>query len=131
MDSFLDPNNRIGVVGATINPEKWGYKVYTHLRNEGLDVYPINPKYEEIEGAECFPDVASVTSGLDVVVMVVPPEVTEEVVEDCFDTGIRQIWMQPGSESEDAIAFCKVHGIQVVFDACMVTDGLKQEFALE
>lgn len=131
MDSFLDPSNAIGIVGATENRDKWGYKVYAHLRDEGLDVYPINPKYEEIDGAECFPEVGAVTSGLDVVVTVVPPDVTEEVVEQAYDAGVRKVWMQPGSESEEAIEFCKLHGMQIVHDACMVTDGLGQQFAIE
>ncbi len=130
MESFLDPDNRIGVVGATTNPEKWGYKVFMHLVNQGLDVVPINPKYEEIEGNECFPDVESVVGGLDMVVTVVPPEVTEQIVQECFEAGIKKVWMQPGSESEEAIDFCKENGIEVVHDACMVQDGLGQEFVV-
>ena len=130
MQSFLDPDNRIGVVGASANPDKWGHKVYMHLRNEGLDVYPINPNYEELEGAECFAHVADVLTGLDVVVTVVPSDVTEEVVEECLEAGIRRVWMQPGSESDEAIEFCKANGMEVVHDACMVTDGMQQEFNL-
>jgi predicted CoA-binding protein len=130
VESFLDPDNRIGVVGVSKDTSKWGYRLFTHLRDQGLDVYPINPKYEEIDGAECFADVASVTTGLDVVVTVVPPDITEEIVEQCLEAGIRRVWMQPGSESEDAIEFCKLNGMEVVHDACMVTDGLQQEFSV-
>jgi uncharacterized protein len=130
MESFLDPANRIGVVGVSTDTKKWGYKVWKHLLEEDWDVYPINPKYEEIEGHECFPSISSIGGGLDMVITVVPPEVTEEIVEECAEVGIKRIWMQPGSESEDAILLCKENGIEVVHDACMVTDGLKQEFAV-
>ena len=128
MQSFLDPDNRIGVVGVSVDTTKWGYRVYVHLKEQGLDVYPINPKYDEIEGSECFPDVGSVTTGLDVVVTVVPPDVTEEIVEQCLEAGVRRVWMQPGSESDEAVEFCKAQGMEVVHEACMVTDGLKQDF---
>jgi hypothetical protein len=128
MESFLDPDNRVGVVGVSKDKSKWGYRVYRHLKDEGLNVYPINPKYVEIDGEECFPDVGSVMDGLDVAVTVVPPEVTEEIVEQCLSAGIQRVWMQPGSESDEAIEFCKESGIEVVHDACMVTDGMKQEF---
>ena len=128
MESFLNPDNRIGVVGVSKDKEKWGYRLYVHLRDEGLNVYPVNPKYVEIDGQECFPDVTSVDDGLDVVVTVVPPEVTEEVVEQCVDAKIGRVWMQPGSESDEAVEYCKKNGIEVVHDACMVTDGFKQTF---
>lgn len=129
MESFLDANNRIGVVGVSKDTAKWGYRVWKHLLEDGWDVYPINPKYEEVEGNECYPSLGAVASGLDMVITVVPPEVTEEIVEECLEAGVKRVWMQPGSESEEAILFCKENGIEVVHDACMVSDGLKQEFA--
>ena len=92
MESFLNPDNRIGVVGVSKDTSKWGYRVYFHLKEEGLNVYPINPKYVEIDGQECFPDVMSVDDGLDVVVTVVPPEVTEEVVGQCAEARIGRIF---------------------------------------
>ena len=54
MESFLDQDNRVGIVGVSKDTSKWGYRVYVHLLKEGLNVYPINPKYPEIDGNECF-----------------------------------------------------------------------------
>ena len=39
--------------------------------------------------------------------MVVPPAVTEAAVAECVRLGIKQIWMQPGAESEAAVAACR------------------------
>ena len=47
MESFLDPDNRIGVVGATQNKDKWGYKVFMHLKNEG-DEQIWHPLFESV-----------------------------------------------------------------------------------
>ena len=43
-----------------------------------------------------------------------PPEVTERVVGDAIRHGIEHIWMQPGAESEAAIAACREAGINVI-----------------
>jgi len=53
-----------------------------------------------------------------VVDIVVPPQVTEEIVRQCAELGLGRVWMQPGSESEEAIRFCQEKGIRVVHDAC-------------
>jgi len=61
---------------------------------------------------------------------VVPPKVTEKIVEECKDLGIKRVWMQPGSESEKAIKFCEEHGINVTYNACFLIDRLKQKPSL-
>ncbi|MEM4888996.1 MAG: CoA-binding protein, partial [Thermosphaera sp.] len=58
----------------------------------------------------------------DVVVTVVPPQVTELVVEECKELGVRKIWMQPGSESEKAVEYCEKNNIAVVHGACIMIE---------
>lgn len=57
---------------------------------------------------------------VDVVDIVVPPHITEQIVKECKQIGITKVWMQPGSESEEAIIFCKDNGIEVVYDNCIM-----------
>jgi hypothetical protein len=59
---------------------------------------------------------------LDVVDVVVPPKVTDAVVKTCKKLGIRKVWMQPGSESEAAISFCREKGIDVVHGVCVMVE---------
>jgi hypothetical protein len=63
----------------------------------------------------------------DVVDVVVPPRVTEAVVKDCNRLGIKRVWMQPGSESEMAIKFCKDNNISVIFGKCIMVERHKRE----
>ncbi len=126
MEDFLDRKNKIAVIGVSNNHEKWGYKVYRSLKNSGFKVYPVNPKHEKIDSDRCYPDLRSIPEKIDEVITVVPPEITENVVKICKELGIRKVWMQPGSESEDAIRFCEENGINVIHDACFVVDGLKK-----
>jgi len=125
---FLNHENQIGFVGATKQKEKWGYKKFKELKDAGFRVYPINPKYDEIYGEKCYSSLNSLIGFLnnkpDLVITVIPPEVTEKVVEQCKEFGINKIWMQPGSESKKAIDFCEENNIEVVHGVCIVVDAL-------
>lgn len=125
---FLRRDNIIAVVGATVNKDKWGYKVFKTLRGVFPRLYPVNPKYKEVLGNRCYPNLKELPEKPDTVIAVVPPGVTEKVVNECKELGIRKLWMQPGSESRKAIEFCKRNGIDCVFNACFVVDGLKRGF---
>jgi len=127
---FLNKSNTIGFVGATVQKEKWGYKKYKKIKDAGFKVYPINPKYDEIDGDRCFPNLNSLINFLnkkpDFVITIIPPKITEKIVEQCKEVGINKIWMQPGSESEKAIDFCEENDIEVVHGTCIVVDALQK-----
>ncbi|RLJ08786.1 MAG: CoA-binding protein [Candidatus Aenigmatarchaeota archaeon] len=124
MKEFLNKKNKIAIVGVSANPEKWGYKIFIKLKSLGFSVYPINPKHKSIEGNPCYPSLKDLPEKPDVVITVVPPKVTEQIVKQCAELGIKRVWMQPGSESKKATGFCKKHNIQVIYNACFVVDGL-------
>ncbi|KYH38882.1 MAG: conserved hypothetical protein containing CoA-binding domain [Candidatus Bathyarchaeota archaeon B26-1] len=117
---FIDKRNVIAVVGASRNPEKYGHKVYKDLKEAGYRVYPVNPNASEILGDKCYPNLESLPERPDVVTVVVPPRVTEKIVKACKELGIWRVWMQPGSESERAIRFCRETGIKVVHGVCIM-----------
>ena len=127
---FLNRENTIGFLGATIQKEKWGYRKYKKLKDAGFQVYPINPKYDVVDGDRCFPNLKSLIEFLrrnpDFVITIIPPKVTEKIVEQCILLGVSKIWMQPGSESEKAIHLCKENGIEVVHGICIVVDALNK-----
>jgi predicted CoA-binding protein len=106
------------VVGASQDRSKFGNRVFRSLRDAGYIVFPVNPKGGMLEGAQVYPSLAELPEPPEVVDMVVPPAVTEQVVEEAHRLGLTRIWMQPGAESEAAIAYCHEHGIEVVHDAC-------------
>jgi predicted CoA-binding protein len=123
--AFLTKKNVFAVVGASRDPRKYGYQVYKDLKNAGYEVYPVNPKAQEILGDKCYPSLENLSIKPDVVDVVVPPEVTEQVVETCKKLGIKKVWMQPGSESGDAIKFCEENGIQIVHGMCVMIERAK------
>ncbi len=123
--AFLDKRNVFAVVGASRDPKKYGYQVYKDLKSSGYRVYAVNPNTPEILGDKCYPSIENLPVKPDVVNVVVPPKVTETVVKTCKKLGITKVWMQPGSESENAIRFCEENGIDVVYGACVMMERAK------
>jgi len=117
---FLRKQNVFAVVGVSKNPAKYGHQVYKDLKEAGYVVYAVNPNIDAVLGDRCYHTLSELPEKPDVVDTVVPPAVTEKVVEECKELGITRVWMQPGSESELAIRFCSRNGIKVVHDVCVM-----------
>lgn len=120
IEDYLRKQNVFAIVGVSTNPEKYGHQVYKDLKEAGYVVYAINPHIDEVLGDRCYHSLSELPEKPDVVDTVVPPEVTEEIVKECKELGIKRVWMQPGSESENAIRFCEENDINVVHDVCVM-----------
>jgi len=116
---FMD-QKRFAVVGATDDAEKYGHQIFKNLKNRGYEVYPVNPRLKELEGIRCYPSLADIPVKVDVVDFVVPPNVTEEILKKCKELRLSCVWLQPGSESEAAIAFCHNNNLKVVHGVCVM-----------
>ncbi|KLU62890.1 CoA binding domain protein [Peptococcaceae bacterium CEB3] len=108
------------VIGVSLDPAKYGNKVYFQLKKAGYTVYGVNPKLQEIEGERIYPNLAALPVKPDSVSVVVPPKATEQVVQDCITLGIKRVWMQPGSESAEAIRQGGENGLDVIHDQCVL-----------
>ena len=117
---FLRKQNVFAVVGVSKNPAKYGHQVYLDLKEAGYVVYAVNPNIDEVLGDRCYHSLGELPEMPDVVDTVVPPAVTEQIVEECKELGIARVWMQPGSESEKALNFCMRNNIKVVHDLCVM-----------
>jgi uncharacterized protein len=102
------------VVGASANAEKYGHRVFHDLRAFGRTAYPVNPTATEIDGVRVHARLADLPETPDAVAVIVPPHVTESVIAEIGASGARGVWMQPGAESDRAIADAKVLGLDVV-----------------
>ncbi len=119
---FLKKTNVYAVIGVSRDPEKYGHQVYRDLRNAGYKVHCVNPNTDSVLGDQCYASLATLPTKPDVVDVVVPPKITEQVVKTCKKLGIRKVWMQPGSESEEAINFCRKNDIAVVHGICVMVE---------
>ena len=111
---------KFAVVGATDNTEKYGHQILANLRKRDYEVYPVNPRLEAIEGMKCYATLSDLPVKVDVVDFVVPPSATEAILKECLALGLDRIWLQPGSESETAIKYCKDNNMKVVHGVCVM-----------
>lgn len=122
MHSFIDKNNVYAVIGVSKNPEKYGHRVFKDLTSAGYNVYPVNPNKSEILRHKVYTQLSDINEQVDVVIFVVPPQVTLEVLREVNELGIKSAWFQPGSESPEALEYCKTNDIESVHDACIMIE---------
>lgn len=120
----------IAVVGVSDQRETGCNMVYKRFQDAGYTVWPVNPRLSEFERGPCFPDLKSLPEKPDAVFILTNPKITEQIVEDCVDLGVQHVWMhcmlgtKPGltasmtSVSQDAVATCREHGINVIPGSC-------------
>lgn len=121
---MIDKKNLYAVVWASNSIEKYWYKVFKDLLEWGYLVVPIHPTEKEILWQKVSPTLSDHIKEwkktIDVVIFVVPPAVTEKVLEEVKKLEIKNVWMQPWAESDAAISFCEKNWINCVHDACIM-----------
>jgi len=117
---MIDKNFTYAIIGASTDTSKYGFKVLKDFLEGGYKVIPINPKGGEILGLKVAKNLSEVVENIDVVIMVVPPEIGLQVLKKVKEKGINKVWLQPGSESEEEIKYCKDNSIQYVANACIM-----------
>lgn len=115
---------RFAVVGSFRNESKYAYRILKTLKGKGYEVYPVNPRLKEVEGVACYASVKDIPAVCDVADIVTPPKITEKVVRECKERGISRVWLQPGTESEEVIKFCKENNIKVVYNLCVMMESI-------
>jgi len=113
---------RFAVAGVSRDPKQPANHIYRRLRDAGYEVAATNPSTHEVEGDPCYPDLGSVPGPLDGVVIATAPADTGEVVRDCAARGVKRVWMHrsfgEGSVSEEAVAWARGHGMEVIVGGC-------------
>jgi hypothetical protein len=121
---------KIAVVGVSDKRETGCNLAYNKFKENDYQVYPVNPRISEFDGVSCYPDLKSIPEKPDAVFILASPKVTDQIVQQCVDLGIKHVWMhcmmgtKPGlvqgmtSVSQDAVDMCKANGIAVIPGSC-------------
>ncbi|MBX9567423.1 MAG: CoA-binding protein [Candidatus Obscuribacterales bacterium] len=120
----MDPDSAINeflaapafaVVGASDDPYKFGHKCYRCYLDNGMKAYPVNPNVTEVLGNPAYKDLLSLPEPVQSVSVITQPYITEKVVDDAIKAGVKNIWMQPGAESELAVSKATKAGLNVIY----------------
>ena len=107
------------VVGASTKPSRYGYKIVKALERAKYNVLPVSPKYSDIEGTKAYSSLSDIDGPIDVVNFVVNPSIGMKVLDECIIKGVKRIWLQPGTVSNELVNKAEANGIEVV-DACVL-----------
>jgi len=130
----------IAVVGVSDRRETGCNLAYKKFKENGYQVYAVNPRINTYDGMPCYADLKSIPEKPDAVFILANPKVTEQIVQQCVDLGIKHVWMhcmmgtKPGlaagmtSVSQSAVEMCKANSIIVIPGSCP-NQFLKPDFA--
>ena len=109
----------VAIIGASANRSKYGNKAVRAFQQQGYTVYPVNPKATEIEGLPAFKSIRDLPLRPQMVSVYLPPAVLLEVLPDIAARGCDELWLNPGSESDEALAEAEKLGLNVI-QACSI-----------
>ena len=121
---------KIAVVGVSDKRETGCNLGYQKFKSAGYTVSAVNPRLTAYQGDPCYPDLKAIPEKPDAVFILANPKVTEQIVQQCVDLGIKHVWMhcmmgtKPGlaagmtSVSPEAVRMCRENGIAVIPGAC-------------
>jgi predicted CoA-binding protein len=115
---FLTGN--IAVAGVSRNNKKFGNSAYHYLKDKGFNVFQINPFISRIDDDICYKNLNEIPEKVESLLIVLPPEKSGDVLKEAFTLGIKNIWFQNGSESDEAVKACEEKGINTVYKQCVL-----------
>ncbi len=116
---ILKDNHTIAVVGLSADWYRPSYFAAKYMQEHGFRVIPVNPKYDEILGEKCYPDLKSIPEKVDIVDVFRKPEDCVPVAHDAVAIGARVLWLQIGVINEEARRIAEAGGLEVVMDRCV------------
>ena len=121
LKQILDSAKTIAVVGLSKKPDRPSYDVASYLQRVGYRIIPVNPTITEVLGERAYKSLREISDRVDVVQIFRRPQYVPSIVEDAIAVGAKVVWMQPGTENEEAAAQAEAAGLQAVVGACMMT----------
>ncbi len=116
---ILTDYKRVAVVGLSANSSRPSNSVGRYLLEHGFEVIPVNPRYDEVLGQTCYPDLASIPTPVDIVDLFQRAERVPPFVDDAIAIGAKVVWMQLGIVHEEAAQKAQNAGLEVVMDRCI------------
>ena len=113
----------VAVVGASSDRRKFGNRAVRAYREPGYTVVPINPHESEIEGLKAYRSVLDVPGPIDMATFYVPPEVGEQVIDEVARKHIPEVWLNPGSESDELLTRAHALSIRPIVACSIIAIG--------
>ena len=111
------------ILGANSNRKKFGNKSLRAHEQAGFTVFPIHPVEEIVEGHRVFKSVSEVPTKIDRISAYVPPAALLTLLEEIGRVGCSELWLNPGTDTEEVIQRAKELGINAVVGCSIIDVG--------
>jgi uncharacterized protein len=109
----------VAIIGASNDRNKFGNKAVRAFQQQGYTVYPVNPKEIAVEGLPAYASIRDVPARPDMVTVYLPPAVVLKALPDIAAKGCDELWLNPGTESDEVLAAAQQFGMNVI-QACSI-----------
>jgi predicted CoA-binding protein len=116
---ILKNNHTIAVVGLSADWYRPSYFAAKYMQEHGFRVIPVNPKYDDILGEKCYPNLKAIPEPIDIVDVFRKPEDCVPIAQDAVAIGAKVLWLQLGVVNEEAAHIAQAGGLEVVMDRCV------------
>lgn len=89
LDPFFDADS-VAVVGASRSTGPASFNAVENMLEFGYEgeIYPVNPKADEILGRKAYDDIRDIEGDVDHVLIIVPRQIVSNVLEGCVEKGV-------------------------------------------
>ena len=111
--------NKIAVVGMSANANRPSNQIGFYLKEQGYNIYPVNPNYDKINELKCFSDLNGIKDSIDIINIFRHTDHVLPIVKDSIKINPKVIWFQDGVVNYEAIDLANKNGIQTIVDDCI------------
>jgi hypothetical protein len=114
----------VAILGASADSTKFGNKAVRAFKQQGYQVFPVNPKLTELEGLPVFASISAVPVRPNLVSVYLPPPLVLKVLPEIAAKGCDELWLNPGTESPEVLSEVQRLGLNVIQACSIVGIGL-------
>ena len=116
---ILKENHTIAIVGLSADWYRPSYFAAKYMQEHGFRIIPVNPKYTEILGEKCYPDLKSIPEKVDMVDVFRKSADCAPIAKEAVAIGAKVLWLQLGVENDEAKAIADSGGLEFVQNRCV------------
>jgi acetyltransferase len=124
LTSFFSPHG-VALIGASANPNKLSNAILRNLINTYQGpIYPVNPRYQEMAGLPCYPDIADVPDPVELAVSILAAKMTPAMVEACgrrgikaatiISSGFKEVGREGAALEEECVVIARRYGMRLM-----------------
>jgi predicted CoA-binding protein len=109
---------KYAVVGVSDKKGKFGNTVFKELKKRGYKLFPVNGRLTLFDDQMCYNNLSEISDPLDGVIIITGPDGAKKAIRESVNSGIKKVWLYPGSKCDEAINLAKENDIQLIYKVC-------------